>query len=182
MYGLRGFILMKSRVSWFIASVVAFSMLGTLPGFAQDPGSSSGGWRRFEPSTAQPDRQALPPEATSQTPPSAAGSRALRSNPAYHSGGNVDHRSRERAVVERPQSARRRIQRNSGAAVVVNGLVVAHAGQTVVGTVSEAKKAGRASGLSRLGLELIEIGTGGRQPGSGPNENDGAARRHFLWA
>jgi hypothetical protein len=43
--------------------------------------------------------------------------------------------------------------------IVVNGLVVAHSGQTVVGTITEAKKAGRASGLSRLGLEVVEIGT-----------------------
>jgi hypothetical protein len=42
--------------------------------------------------------------------------------------------------------------------LVVNGLVVARRGQMVTGTVTEAKKAGRAAGVSHLGLELTEIG------------------------
>lgn len=41
--------------------------------------------------------------------------------------------------------------------VVVNGFVVARRGQTVQGRVSEAVKAGRAKGTSRLGLELMEV-------------------------
>ena len=48
--------------------------------------------------------------------------------------------------------------------IVVDGRVIARRGQTVTGVVSEAKKAGRVQGTSRLGLELTEIGLAdGRQ-------------------
>lgn len=43
--------------------------------------------------------------------------------------------------------------------IVVDGLVVARRGQTLAGRVAEAQKAGRKSGQSRLGIELIELGT-----------------------
>jgi len=42
--------------------------------------------------------------------------------------------------------------------VVVDGVVVAQRGQTVGGRVSEAEKAGRVKGVSRLGIELTELG------------------------
>ncbi len=41
--------------------------------------------------------------------------------------------------------------------IVVNGVVVADRGQVIQGRVSEAKKAGRVSGTSRLGLELTDL-------------------------
>jgi hypothetical protein len=41
--------------------------------------------------------------------------------------------------------------------IVVNGWVAARRGETVVGTVTSAKKAGRVKGVSQLGLELTEI-------------------------
>jgi hypothetical protein len=41
--------------------------------------------------------------------------------------------------------------------IVVNGWVVARRGETVVGTVTSAKKAGRVNGVSQLGLELTEL-------------------------
>ena len=41
--------------------------------------------------------------------------------------------------------------------IVVNGLVVADRGQTIQGRVSEAQKAGRVSGTSRLGVELTDL-------------------------
>jgi hypothetical protein len=41
--------------------------------------------------------------------------------------------------------------------LVANGIVLARRGQTVSGRVTEAKKAGRVSGTSRLGLELTGI-------------------------
>lgn len=41
--------------------------------------------------------------------------------------------------------------------IVVDGVVVASRGQNVTGHVTEAKKAGRVSGTSRLGLQLIEL-------------------------
>ncbi|HEU0121465.1 MAG TPA: hypothetical protein VFQ91_13125 [Bryobacteraceae bacterium] len=42
--------------------------------------------------------------------------------------------------------------------IVADGFVIAHRGQTIEGRVTEALKAGRAKGTSRLGLELTEIG------------------------
>ncbi len=41
--------------------------------------------------------------------------------------------------------------------LVVNGLVVAHRGQTIGGRVAEAQKAGRVKGTSKLGLEVTEV-------------------------
>jgi hypothetical protein len=41
--------------------------------------------------------------------------------------------------------------------IVVNGWAVARRGETVVGVVTSAKKAGRVKGVSQLGLELTEI-------------------------
>jgi hypothetical protein len=41
--------------------------------------------------------------------------------------------------------------------IVVDGVVVASRGQNVTGRVTEAKKAGRVSGTSRLGIQLIEL-------------------------
>jgi len=41
--------------------------------------------------------------------------------------------------------------------IVVDGVVVAARGQNVTGRVTEAKKAGRVSGTSRLGIQLIEL-------------------------
>jgi len=41
--------------------------------------------------------------------------------------------------------------------LVVNGIVVAERGQTIQGRVSEAQKAGRVSGTSRLGVEVTDL-------------------------
>ena len=41
--------------------------------------------------------------------------------------------------------------------VVVDGIIVADRGQTILGTVSDAKKAGLVHGTSRLGLELTDL-------------------------
>jgi hypothetical protein len=41
--------------------------------------------------------------------------------------------------------------------LVVDGITIAHRGQTVAGRVAEAQKAGRVEGVSKLGVELIEL-------------------------
>ncbi len=41
--------------------------------------------------------------------------------------------------------------------IVVDGIVVATIGQNVIGHVTEAKKAGHVSGVSRLGIQLVEL-------------------------
>jgi hypothetical protein len=43
--------------------------------------------------------------------------------------------------------------------IVVNGWVVARRGETIVGSVTNAKKAGRIKGVSQLGLELTDLTT-----------------------
>jgi hypothetical protein len=43
------------------------------------------------------------------------------------------------------------------APIIADGLVLARRGQTVIGVVSEAQKAGRVQGLSRLGLQLTAL-------------------------
>ncbi|MEP6886358.1 MAG: hypothetical protein ABJC66_16540, partial [Gammaproteobacteria bacterium] len=42
-----------------------------------------------------------------------------------------------------------------GEPLIVDGVVVAQRGQTVMGRVTEARKAGRVEGASRLGLEYL---------------------------
>ena len=42
--------------------------------------------------------------------------------------------------------------------IVADGVIIAHRGQTIEGRVTDAIKAGKAKGTSRLGLELTEIG------------------------
>jgi hypothetical protein len=41
--------------------------------------------------------------------------------------------------------------------IVIDGIVVAQPGQTIAGRVAEAQKAGRVSGVSRLGVQLTEL-------------------------
>ena len=153
---------MKSRVKCFLASIVAVSFLGTLPGLAQDPGPSgpppSSGWRKFQPAT-QPDGPLSPDPAQ---PPA--------QRPAYNQAPTpgpsqltIPAGTWITVRVDEPLSSDHNQSGDAFSAtlaqpLVVNGLVVAHTGQTVTGMVSEAQKAGRASGLSRLGLELTEIG------------------------
>lgn len=43
--------------------------------------------------------------------------------------------------------------------IVVNGVVIAHRGQTVIGRITQAQKAGRVEGTSKLGLEITGITT-----------------------
>ncbi len=144
-----------------LASLVAVSFLGTLPGLAQDPSPSgpppSGGWRRFEPSR-QPDGP-LPSDAGQ---PPALSQRSFPQGPAGPSQVTIPAGTWITVRVDEPLSSDHNQSGDAFTAtlaqpLVVNGLVVAHAGQTVSGMVSEAQKAGRASGLSRLGLELTEI-------------------------
>lgn len=40
---------------------------------------------------------------------------------------------------------------------MAGGVVIARRGQTVAGRVAEARKAGRAKGTSRLGIEITEV-------------------------
>jgi len=159
---------MKSAAKWLLTSVMAVSLAG-LPGFAQDPSTgappSSGGWKRF-------------PQNAPATPPSDSGAPAADNNGAFDPSQEPQQPQAPAPApsvitipagtwltirVNEPLSSDRNQAGDAFAGtlatpLVVNGLVVAHRGQTVTGRVTEAKKAGHVSGLSRLGLEVTEIG------------------------
>ncbi len=82
---------MKTKpLFWTVASVLVLSMVGSLPGVAQDvnqsapPAAPSGGWRKFQPQDQQPDQQLNAPVGA----PDAAGDPAGNAvgNPAPPAG------------------------------------------------------------------------------------------------
>ncbi len=153
---------MKSSAKWLLTSLLAVSLAG-LPGFAQDPSSAgpppSGGWKRF-PQNASPAPPAdtggaFDPSQEPQQPPLPA--QPAPSAITIPAGTWLTIRVNEPLSSDHNQAG----DAFAGTLVtplVINGLVVARRGQTVVGRVTEAKKAGHVSGLSRLGLEVTEIG------------------------
>ncbi len=169
---------MKSQQKWLFGLILAGSFGGTLPVFAQDPAPSgpppSGGWRRFEANGPSASNQDAPPPADQdQAPPPPR--RQLR--PRYQ-GPPLSNAPVRLTVpagtwitvhVDEPISSDHSQAGDSFTAtlaqpVIVDGHVVAHRGQMVTGVVSEAQKAGRVKGVSRLGLELTEMAAAdGRQ-------------------
>jgi hypothetical protein len=173
---------MKTKsLLWTVSSVLVLSLVGSLPGVAQDvnqsapPPAPSGGWRKFQPQDQQPD-QPLPPEA----PADANG------NPAPPAGYPQDQAQVQpqpqgppppryapttitlpagtwvTARLIEPLSSDRNQTGDSFSAtllepIIANGLLIARRGQTVRGVVTDAQKAGRVSGVSHLKLELTEI-------------------------
>jgi len=150
--------------------MLTVSLGGLLPLLAQDPSPSpspSGGWRRFEPSNPadvppaapeyeepQAQTQAAPPPPRSQAPPPAQ---------TYPSSVTIPAGTWLTVRVDQPLSSDKNQQGDYFRGtlvqpVVINGLVVAPRGQSVTGVVTEAKKAGKVEGTSRLGLELTELG------------------------
>jgi hypothetical protein len=153
---------MKSPKKLILASMLTFSLGGVLPVFAQDPNSASpppsGGWRRFEPSNAA-DVPPEPPEYQGQTQSQAPPPPRY---PAPPSRITIPAGTWIAVRVNEPLSSDHNQPGDYFTAtllqpIVANGRVIARRGQTVSGVVSEAKKAGRVEGLSRLGLELTEI-------------------------
>ena len=63
--------------------------------------------------------------------------------------------------------------------IVVNGMSSPTAAKTIQGRVSEAKKAGRVSGTSRLGVELTDLIAGRRQTKS-PSKPIGEPQRTYF--
>lgn len=140
---------------------------------AQDPNPAapapSGGWRRFEPSNpadvpppAAPEYQ---PQTPSQAPPryNPPAQAPAPSRISIPAGTWITVRVNEPLSSDHNQQGDY-FQASLVQPVVINGLVIAPRGQSVTGVVTEANKAGRVEGTSRLGLELTEIGlTDGRQ-------------------
>jgi len=135
-----------------VALAFGISVFATGLIFAQDPQPADrgqGGWRQLGPN----EQADAPPPAFDQAPqpnrPPAgpltvpAGtlltvriSQPLSSDHNHAGDGFM-------AVLQQP--------------LVVDGLVVARRGQTVLGTVTEAEKAGRAKGVSHLGIEIGQL-------------------------
>ena len=154
---------MKSPKKLIFASMLTISLGGLLPLLAQDPGPAgpppSGGWRRFDPSNAA-DVPPEPPEYQAQTQ-----SQAPPPPPRYQAPSRITIPAGTWVTVrvDQPLSSDHNQQGDYFRAtlvqpVVIDGLVVAPRGQSATGVITEAQKAGRVEGTSRLGLELTELG------------------------
>ncbi len=110
-------------------------------GWQNGPGQRppQGGWNRFGGQQMPPPRRPMPPTMTLQA------------------GTWVTFRVNQPLSSDRNQTGDA-FMGTLAEPLVVNGLVLARRGQTVSGRVVEAQKAGRVSGVSRLGLELTQIG------------------------
>jgi hypothetical protein len=170
--------IMKSQHKWLFGLVLAGSLSVGLPVFAQDPAPApsnpppSGGWRRFDqnnppvnngdaPPPADPDQGPQPPLRTRyQGPPPASNAPVRLTLPA---GTWITVHLNEPISSDKSQAGDS-FTATLARPVVADGHVVAHAGQMLTGVVSEAQKAGRVKGVSRLGLELTEMAVAdGRQ-------------------
>jgi hypothetical protein len=159
---------MKFSKKLIFASILTVSLGGLVPAFGQDPNAppSPGGWRRFDqsnpadvappaPDYEEPQTQAPPPNARYQTQPPQA--------PVYPSSLTIPAGTWITVRVDQPLSSDKNHDGDYFRAtivqpVVINGLVVVPRGQSATGVVTEAKKAGRVEGTSRLGLQLTELG------------------------
>ena len=157
---------MKSHQKWFLGLVLAGSLGAALPVFAQDPTPSapapSGGWRRFDsnapaqntapqnnPDAQLPDQP--PPPRYQAPPPSNAPVKVT-----LPAGTWITVRVNEPISSDHAQPGDA-FTASLAAPVIADGRVIAHRGQMVAGAVTEAQKAGRVKGLSKLGLELTEM-------------------------
>jgi len=107
--------------------------------------SQQGGWRKF--GEGRRDRDGAPAPAAKEPVPAEL---------VVPAGTWIKVR------VDEPLSSDRNLAGDAFAAtltqpIVVNGYVVARRGQTIEGRVSEAVKAGKAKGTSRLGVELVRL-------------------------
>jgi len=169
--------IMKSKIKLtsIAASVLVLSLVGTLPGVAQDAGqiapppASNGGWRKFQP----PADQAPPPDQGAPDPGTPAGAPApdpqqgpppqaqppapyIPTTITLPAGNWVTIRLNEPLSSDRNQTG----DTFTGTLlepIIANGLLIARRGETVRGMVTEAQKAGRVSGVSHLKLELTGI-------------------------
>lgn len=127
-------------------------------------------WAQQAPESTPAPAPAVAEEQQQQTPPSGAWRRADAGAPQAPP---VDRGLQSQIIlpagawvrirVDQPLSSDRS-QAGDGFSgtltqpIIADGFVIAHRGQTIEGRVTEAIKAGKAKGTSRLGLELTEIG------------------------
>jgi len=163
---------MKSQHKWLFGLILAGSLSGALPIFAQDPTPTtpppSGGWRRFDQNNPPPNNGAAPQPGDPDQAPPPPPQRQLRTR---YQGPPVSNAPVHLTLpagtwitvhVNEPISSDHSQQGDSFTAtlarpIIADGHVIAHPGQMLSGVVSEAQKAGRVKGVSRLGLELTEV-------------------------
>ena len=147
----------KSQRKWILGCILV-SSLGVAAAQTSYPpsGQSTGGWRKFEPSGPSADPGAPPPDPQvapqAQAPPQAS----YPSRITLPAGTWVTIRVNEPLSSDHSQAGDT-FTATLAEPIVSNGLVIARRGELVTGVVSEAQKAGRVQGTSRLGLELTEI-------------------------
>jgi len=126
----------------------------------QSPSQSNGGWKKMGP--AVPDTP--PPPAAGPTndpnqappPPPAGAPATLPAQLTIKPGTYVTVRVNQVLNSDRNQAGDA-FSATLVRPIVVDGVVVADRGQTLGGKVTEAKKAGRVSGTSRLALQLTDL-------------------------
>ncbi len=177
----------KIKLTSIAASVLVLSLVGTLPGVAQDAGqsapppASNGGWRKFQPPASD---QAAPADQGAPDPGTPAGAPAPDpGTPAGAPAPNPQQGPPPQAqppapyvptTITLPAGNWVTIRLNEPLSsdhnqtgdtftgtllepIIANGLLIARRGETVRGMVTEAQKAGRVSGVSHLKLELTGI-------------------------
>jgi len=147
---------------WLVTSVLTVSLAG-FTALAQDPNTgvpSSGGWKRFQQNgPGDGPAQVDPSQAGPNQAPASSAQPPMPANPGrliIPAGTWMTIRLNEPLSSDHNQPGDA-FTATLAQPLVVNGIVLARRGQTVVGRVSEAKKAGRVSGVSRLGLEVAAI-------------------------
>src|SRR5262249_6864011 len=125
--------------------------------FAQDP--QNGGWRRLGESNPYPANSAPAPSDDPQRnapPPPAQQQPNLPASLTLKPGTYITVRVNQALSSDRNQAGDA-FSATLVKPVVVDGVVVAEPGQTIGGRVSEAQKAGKVSGVARLGVQLIDL-------------------------
>ncbi len=175
----------KPQFALTATSVLILSLVGTLPGVAQDvnqtapppadqsapPPPPSGGWRKFQPQDQAANQPGDPPPAPvagdpqdqQQGPPPQGvppqpppQQRYAPTTITLPAGSWVTMRLNEPLSSDHNQTG----DAFTGTLlepIIVNGLLIARRGETVTGIVTEAQKAGRVAGVSHLKLELTGI-------------------------
>lgn len=123
------------------------------PDYAQNY-PAQGPQGNYPPPSNYPDQGAYPPQGNYQAPPPAPGN--LPARLTLRPGTYVTVRVNQWLSSDRNQQGDT-FSATLDQPLVVDGFVVAQRGQTVTGRVTEALKAGRVEGTSRLGIELTDL-------------------------
>jgi hypothetical protein len=149
---------------------IVFPILATALVMAQTPApqdpsqNNSGGWKKMGPAVPAPDASApVPPppvasdpSAPQNPPPAPLPPQTIPPQLTIKAGTYVTVRTNQFLSSDRNQAGDA-FSATLVRPIIVDGVVVAERGQTLGGKVTEAKKAGRVSGTSRLALQLTDL-------------------------